>query len=229
MANGPTTYGLQVSQSSRQAGRVIILNGGSSAGKTTLARALQAALHDPWLLLGIDLFIWTLPPDLVNDPQGLSVRDGVIARGDIFLALYAGFREAVAALAGSGVDVLLDDVALDGVVDQRRWNEALEGLEVFWIGVRCDPEIAAEREGLRQSRMPGVAAHQAVSVHSGVRYDVEVDTGLADLAEEVRKVADSLSRQWALTLSARSHGGSALPGTSAWTPGEALAPPPWER
>ena len=68
-------------------GRVIILNGGSSAGKTTLARALQSALPGPWLLLGIDLFIWTLRPDLVNDPRGLSVDDGVITRGDLFMAL----------------------------------------------------------------------------------------------------------------------------------------------
>jgi hypothetical protein len=66
-------------------------------------------------------------------------------------------------------------------------------------------------------------------VHSGVQYDVEVDTGLVDVAEEVRKVAESLNRKWALKLSARSNAGSALPPTSAWTPGEALPPPPWER
>ena len=40
-----------------QPGRVIILNGGSSAGKTTLGRALQSAIPGPWLLLGIDLLI----------------------------------------------------------------------------------------------------------------------------------------------------------------------------
>jgi chloramphenicol 3-O phosphotransferase len=193
-----------------------------------LAHSLQGALHEPWLLLGIDLLIWTLPPDLMNDPNGLVVRDGVIVRGEVFMALYRGFQEAVAALAGSGVDVLLDDVALDGAADQQRWNDALKDLEVFWIGVRCDPEIAAERESLRQSRLPGVAARQAVSVHSGVQYDVEVDTGLVDLAEEVRTVAESLNRRWALQLSPRSDAGPALPPTSAWAPGEALRPPPWE-
>ena len=53
-------------------GRVVILNGGSSAGKTTLARALQSTLPEPWLLLGIDLMIWTLPPEMINRPDGLS-------------------------------------------------------------------------------------------------------------------------------------------------------------
>jgi chloramphenicol 3-O-phosphotransferase len=40
-----------------QPGRLIILNGGSSAGRTTLGRTLQSELADPWLLVGIDLLI----------------------------------------------------------------------------------------------------------------------------------------------------------------------------
>jgi chloramphenicol 3-O phosphotransferase len=127
-------------------GRVVILNGGSSAGKTTLGRALQAALSDPWLLVGIDLLIWTLPPEMVNDPNGLFVCDGVISRGEQFMSLYEGFQFGVAALARSGVNVILDDLTLDGVPDQHRWNDALRGLDVLWIGVRCAPDIAAERE-----------------------------------------------------------------------------------
>lgn len=72
-----------------QPGRVIILNGGSSAGKTTLGRGLQSGLPDTWLLLGIDLLIWTLPPEMINHATGLSVHDGVIVRGHLFMSLYA--------------------------------------------------------------------------------------------------------------------------------------------
>jgi chloramphenicol 3-O phosphotransferase len=217
-----------MSQIGSQSGRIIILNGGSSAGKTTLARALQARFPEPWLLLGIDLFIWTLPPDLINDPTGLSVRDGVITRGDTFLSLYSGFQAAVAALCRTGVNVLLDDVALDGAADPRRWNDALEGLEVFWIGVRCDPEIATKREMQRRSRLPGVARHHALSVHSGVSYDVEVDSGHLALPEEISVIADALTRRWEQPMSPRNTGQAALPPLSAWIPGEAIPPPPWE-
>ena len=35
-------------------GRIILINGTSSSGKTTLVRALQAALPDLWLEMGID-------------------------------------------------------------------------------------------------------------------------------------------------------------------------------
>jgi Chloramphenicol phosphotransferase-like protein len=77
-----------------QPGRVMILNGGSSAGKTTLGRGLQSGLSDTWLLLGIDLLIWTLPPRLINDGKGLTVIEGVIVRGDLFMSLYAGRRRS---------------------------------------------------------------------------------------------------------------------------------------
>ncbi len=88
--------------SDTQRGRVMILNGGSSAGKTTLGRSLQSALSDAWLLLGIDLLIWTLPPRLINNADGLSVHEGIIVRGELFMSLYAGFQSAVAALAAAG-------------------------------------------------------------------------------------------------------------------------------
>ena len=181
-------------------GRVTILNGGSSAGKTTLGRALQSAMPWPWLLLGIDLLIWTLPPEMINDPDGLSVHEGVITRGRLFTPLYEGFQHAVAALARSGVDVLIDDLTLDGLVDQQRWNNALQGLDVCWVGVRCAPEIAAERESRRGTRLPGIARHQAESVHVGVHYDIEVDTGVLHLLEEVRVIADALWQRWSLSI-----------------------------
>jgi chloramphenicol 3-O phosphotransferase len=210
-------------------GRVIVLNGGSSAGKTTLARRLQSVLPGPWLLLGIDLFLWTLPPALINDAAGISVSDGVIIRGHVFMDLYAAFQRAVATVAAGGTDVLLDEVTLDGDVDQQRWNAALEDSESIWVGVRCAPDIAAGREAVRQTRLPGVARHQAVTVHCGVRYDVEVDTGVMDLAGEVGRVGEALHRRWGLPISLRPDEVSAPPPPSAWRPGESPRSPPWER
>ena len=37
--------------------QVIVLNGGSSSGKSTLARSLQAVLPEPWLTFGVDDFV----------------------------------------------------------------------------------------------------------------------------------------------------------------------------
>lgn len=46
---------------------LILLNGTSSAGKTTLAKALQDTLHTPYLLVGIDTVVFALPSRYVND------------------------------------------------------------------------------------------------------------------------------------------------------------------
>jgi chloramphenicol 3-O phosphotransferase len=135
----------------------------------------------------------------------------------------------VATLVAHGVNVILDDVALDGVADQQRWNDALEGFEKLWIGVRCDPETAVVREARRQSRLPGTARHQALAVHSGVRYDIEVDSGRLDLAGELSEIAALLNRRWGLRLLPRGDERSAPPPVSAWTPGDVLRSPPWER
>jgi len=208
---------------------VIILNGGSSAGKTTLGRGLQSALSDTWLLLGIDLFIWMLPTRMINDAKGLTVHEGVIVRGDLFMSIYAGFQSAVATVARSGVNVLLDDLTLDGIADQQRWGDAFQGLDVLWVGVRCAPGIAAKRESRRQSRLPGIARHQAESVHDGVRYDVEVDTGVLDLRASMSAIVESMGRRWSIPVPVLSNHPSTLPPTSAWSPGEPISPAPWER
>jgi len=42
-------------------GTIILLNGTSSSGKTTLLRLLQDRLAEPYLEAGIDKFIWMLP------------------------------------------------------------------------------------------------------------------------------------------------------------------------
>jgi chloramphenicol 3-O phosphotransferase len=144
------------------------------------------------------------------------------------MSLYPGFKTAVAALARSGINVLLDDLTFDGVADQHRWNDAVQGLRVLWVGVRCAPAIAAERELRRQSRLPGIARHQAESVHVGVRYDVEVDTGVIDLRKTMDLIAESMGRCWSIPVPALSNHPSTLPPIAAWSPGEPISPPPWE-
>lgn len=42
--------------------QVIVLNGGSSSGKSSIARCLQELLPDPWLTLGADTLVDALPP-----------------------------------------------------------------------------------------------------------------------------------------------------------------------
>jgi len=47
-------------------GKLVILNGGSSAGKSSLGRAMQDLLPECYMLLGIDTFWLALPPEQLN-------------------------------------------------------------------------------------------------------------------------------------------------------------------
>ena len=81
---------------------------------------------------------------------------------------------------------------LGGASSQRRWREALDGLGVLWVGVRCDAEVAARRELGRGDRVAGMAAAQAAMAHRGVSYDMEVDTARTGTRECALAIAARL-------------------------------------
>ena len=156
---------------------MIILNGGSSSGKSGIARCLQAALADPWLAFGCDSFVEALPAKMQASDGGIVfAADGAVNVGAGFLAAQAAWMNGIAAMARAGARIIIDDVFLGGAASQQRWREAVAGLAVLWVGVRCDSAVAAGREATRADRVPGMAASQAIMVHEGVSYDLEVDT-----------------------------------------------------
>lgn len=69
---------------------------------------------------------------------------------------------------------------------------ALAGLDVVRVAVRCDPAVAAAREGARGDRVVGMATSQADLVHRGVIYDVEVDTTSTSASDCAQLVLDHI-------------------------------------
>jgi len=174
--------------------QVIVLNGGSSSGKTGIARCLQAILPQPWIRLGVDGLVDALPPSLTGAGAGI----GFGPQGEVTVG--GGFREAedawlagVAAMARAGARVIYDDVFLGGAASRERVGAHLAGLRVLWAGVHCAPEVAAARESARGDRVRGMAALQATIVHEGVRYDVEVDTSHAESLACARVIASRVA------------------------------------
>ena len=174
--------------------QIIVLNGGSSSGKTSIVRCLQAVLPEPWLAFSIDDFVDALPARMHSADDGIQFApDGVVSVGADFRTLEAAWMAGIAATARAGARVLVDDVFLSGAASQRRWEQALGDLPVLWVGVRCDGAVAAERESRRGDRTAGMAAQQADIVHEAVRYDLEVDTTATDPADCARTIAAGIS------------------------------------
>lgn len=173
--------------------QVIVLNGGSSSGKSGIARCLQAVLPDPWLALGTDTLVQAMPMSLQTSTAGIEVgQDGEVIVGPEFRALEAAWIAGIAAMAHAGARIIVDEVFLGGPASQQRWKNALGALSVLWVGVRCDAAVAADRELARGDRVPGMAASQAEVVHRGITYDLQVDTTRAEAMTCAQAIAARL-------------------------------------
>ena len=136
--------------------QVILLNGGSSSGKSGIVRCLQAVLPGPWLALGTDTLVEAMPASMRASDGGIEFApDGAVIVGPEFRTLEAAWIEGVAAMARAGARVIVDEVFLGGAASQQRWQKVLAGLDVLWVGVRCDSAVAAAREIARAVRSPG--------------------------------------------------------------------------
>jgi len=170
-----------------------MLNGGSSSGKSGIARCLQELLPDPWLSFGVDTLIMAMPASARTSAAGIEFApQGEVIVGPQFRSLEAAWIAGLVAMAGAGARIIVDEAFLGGAASQQRWTAALGDLPTLWVGVRCDAEAAAAREIARGDRVPGMAASQAELVHQGIVYDLEVDTTHAEALACARHIAASL-------------------------------------
>jgi chloramphenicol 3-O phosphotransferase len=175
---------------------VIVLNGGSSSGKSSIATCLQAQLDGTWLVLGIDDLIRALSHGPLDTSAGGTLEitpEGSVVVGDAFRAAERAWYQGLAAMARSGAGLIVDEVFLGGRTSQDRLRTAFQGLSVLWVGVRCSAAVAEARELQRGDRNIGMARDQAERVHQGVRYDVVVDTDDVPPSESARAVVAWIS------------------------------------
>jgi chloramphenicol 3-O phosphotransferase len=114
--------------------------------------------------------------------------DGGVSTGELLRQVEDAWYRGLAAIARSGTGVIIDEAFLGGGTSQSRLSSALSDLEVLWVGVHCDPEVASSRELSRTDRVRGMARTRASIVHEGVSYDIEVDTSEMSALECARVV-----------------------------------------
>lgn len=162
---------------------VIILNGTSSAGKSSLAQALQQAAERNLLHVQMDAFLSMQPPRLNNHPdafvfrpvEGADPPEIAIETGAFCQQLLDGMRRSVRALADAGLDLIVDDVWLQGN-EQETYKALFREHTVYFVGVYASLEACEARERARGDRDLGQARWQHSRVHVNARYDLEIDT-----------------------------------------------------
>jgi chloramphenicol 3-O phosphotransferase len=184
-------------------GQIVILNGTSSAGKTTLAKTLQSFLDGAYLHLGIDEFANAMPPGyrgteppadegLLIVPAGTG--DGPRAEiGPVFERLILGMHRAWAEMAKAGSNIVADHwLWYPGWLEDC--VEVLAGLPVLFVGVRCPLAVAERREAARGDRYLGSVRAVYDAIHVPGVYDLEVDTSVLDPVACAQLIKQRLER-----------------------------------
>jgi chloramphenicol 3-O phosphotransferase len=164
---------------------IIVINGPPCSGKSTLAKALQAALDEPWLNVSLDAFQDMLPPS----------RPGWPSREDL-QRMAAGGNSAIAALADAGNRLIIELVVRN---DNTGASEVLcdlfgrlHGHRILIVGLEAALEICLARERRRASNRRGLVLrdHQHVDVECA---DVVVKSDVWGVDREVSHVIQALS------------------------------------
>ena len=179
---------------------IIFLNGCSSAGKSTIARAIQHLSEKPWLLIGIDTFIHMMPPEYIgfgekadqgfhfipeHDELGplMRIEDGPF--GKVVVKI---IPKVIQTLAEGGFDLIVDEVVF-GEEGLKRYAQALSGEMAYFIGVMCDLPTLQEREILRGDRALGLGRDQIRRVHTLSQfYDLSIDTTTKSAFENAKEI-----------------------------------------
>ena len=159
-------------------GKIILLNGASSAGKSTLAQGLQAALSEPFWHYSIDHLMAAkiLPHE--------RITNGDFAWRNLRPSFFDGFHRSIPALATAGNNLIVEHI-----VETRAWMDRLltllGPLDVFFVGVHCPLPELERRELLRGDRPVGDARADFEITHTFGIYDFEVNSTLP-LEQNVR-------------------------------------------
>ncbi len=172
----------------RGPGRIIFLHGASSSGKSTLAKALQRVLGEPFLHVSSDHLVAAgLLPERREKGGQFDWWHQMRPR------FFDGFHRCLPALAEAGNDLIVDHI-IEFASWRRDLARLLAGLDVFLVGVHCDLDEIDRRERERGDRRIGEGrAHVAIDgIHTFGPYDLEVDT-TADMSATL---ADATVAAW---------------------------------
>ena len=130
-------------------GRILLLNGPSSAGKTTLAWELQTNAPNHWYWLPLDYFFDAVPSQLWDADE----KEG-------FRVAYNLYHDCVKLVSDQGRDIIVDTVMYSEDTFAS-FGKSFAEYTVIMVKVTCPIEELNRREAARGDRDIGLAAGQA--------------------------------------------------------------------
>ena len=159
--------------------QVILLNGPSSSGKSTLAKELQKLIKEQksenYEVVSIDDFMKTNPMETIYEDDVYEIS------GDLC--------ERALEILKSGSGVIIDHV----ITSERIFKQLKEMLYAYplrTVHVTCPLAILIEREQARGDRCHGSAEASATYLYPKDGYDLTVDTGVKSPQENARFIIE---------------------------------------
>lgn len=150
---------------------IILLNGASSSGKTTLALELQRQLPEPFLHFRVDHLRegGILPMD--------RIQAGDFSWSVMRPAVFEAYHRMLRAMVESSCNVIADHI-----IETEAWRaqlaELLGGFDLLVVAVRCPLDELERRERARGNRRIGEAAQDAASCYNLCLHDLWIDSRL---------------------------------------------------
>jgi len=151
----------------------IVLHGPTSAGKSSLAKALQDSAAVPAFHVALDAFVTM---SRRRDMRSAEEQD------QAYRIHCDNLRSTLARLVGSPFEIIVDLV----LRDESELQACLRVLSVrptYLVGVRAPLDVLEERERRRDDRGAGMAREQIGHPAYGRDYDVIIDTSTCTPAE----------------------------------------------
>gem|GEM_PF-130090 len=159
--------------------QVILLNGLSSSGKSTLAKALQVLIKErkaeDYEVVSIDDFMETDPTETIYEDDVYAVS------GDLC--------ERVLEILRTGSGVIIDHVITSERIF-RQLKEMLSAYPLRMVHITCSLEILKQREQAQGDRYSGSAEASAAYLFPQTGYDLTVDTGTKPLRENAEFILE---------------------------------------
>lgn len=152
-----------------EGGRAVIVDGPSSAGKTTVMNAVLDRSSAPWVMFDEPFFGLVRSPFLIWPEASPTLR--------------AGFLAGIAALAAAGNQVIM----ATGGLQPETFRPISAGVPTLWVGLSAPLDVRIARQSGRADRWGGLTeSHDSAA--PGWTYDLSYDTAKVsaiDIAEDI--------------------------------------------
>ena len=171
-------------------GRIIFLNGVTSSGKTSIAKAIQNISREHIYHLSNDMF-HGLERQMINEKLVEEAHIGEYMAESIVLMYHAA-----RVLAEQGTSIVIDGMLIedDGFAAKYRQShykimqDILSGFNIIMVEVLCPLEECRRRNIARGDRDENQSHEQNKLMNTTVNYDLSIDTYAETVEECSRKI-----------------------------------------